>query len=193
MSSEAAHEFAIELDEIEPEPKDWAFPIRREWLVRVLADSELSVVAQGEEVGRFEVRLCRVGGDVLAETHVSAEVAAECARCLEQAPIAVDVRARTLLTREAIPDDLTEDELGPDSPLRESLDGDRVIFDDAVREQILLEAPMKPLCRPDCPGIEIPEHVRGPRLLHPDGSGREVDPRLSSLMNLQRKLAESEE
>jgi len=191
MSPEAVHEFAVELDEVEAQPKDWAFPIRRAWLLSVLSDSELSPSADGE--GRFEVSLCRVGDDVLAEMHVLAEVVAECARCLEDAPLKIDVRSRSLLTREAIPDDLAEDELSPEAPLRESLSGDRIVFDDIVREQILLEAPMKTLCRPDCAGIEVPEHVRGPRLLHPDGSGHEVDPRLSALMNFQQELAEGKE
>ncbi|NOY92196.1 MAG: hypothetical protein GXP55_13450 [Deltaproteobacteria bacterium] len=188
-----AHEFSIELDDVEAAPKDWSFPIRRAWLEGVLAGSELSAPGADTPDGVFDVRLSRVDDDVYAETRVRATVLAECARCLEDALLDVDVRGRTLLTREPIPEELADDEVGPDSALREALEGDKLVFDSSVREQLLLECPMKPLCRPDCPGIEVPEHVRGPQLLHPDGSGQEVDPRLSPLMNIQQKLAEGKE
>lgn len=191
-SAEKPREFSVELDEIEATPKEWVFPIRRVWLAEALAGSELSVADGGQE-GRFTARLSRVGEDVYAETHIEAVVFAQCARCLEDAQLEVDVRGKSLLTREPIPTELTEDELGPDAPLKEALEGDEVVFDGAVREQILLETPMKPLCRPDCEGIAIPEHVRGPDVLHPDGSGQKVDPRLAPLMNIQQKLAEGKE
>lgn len=188
MSSAAAHEFTIELDEVEEQPKEWAFPIPRAWLATALEGSELSAPELDSVDAIFDVRLTRLGDDVFAETRVRASVVAACARCLEDASLEMDIRSRTLLTKDPIPEDLGEDELGPDAPLREALSGDKIIFDSMVREQILLECPMKPLCDPECPGIEIPEHVRGPRVLHADGSGREVDPRLSPLMNLQQKL-----
>jgi DUF177 domain-containing protein len=35
----------------------------------------------------------------------------------------------------------------------DAFDGETVVLDDAVREQILLEVPMNPLCREDCPGL----------------------------------------
>ena len=35
-------------------------------------------------------------------------------------------------------------------------------LDDVVRENLILEVPMKPLCSESCKGIEIPAHVRPP-------------------------------
>jgi uncharacterized metal-binding protein YceD (DUF177 family) len=64
------------------------------------------------------------------------------------------------------PDDAEELDLeGPD---RETFAGDAIVLDGLVRELLLLEVPMQPLCRDDCPGIAVPEHVKGPADLFGD-------------------------
>jgi uncharacterized protein len=54
---------------------------------------------------------------------------------------------------------------------------DLVSLEDLVREELILEIPMKPLCRPDCPGIT------SPHLLFEE-SERPGDPRFAILKNL---------
>jgi uncharacterized metal-binding protein YceD (DUF177 family) len=54
------------------------------------------------------------------------------------------------------------EDLDLDGPDQETFSGETIALDSLVREHLLLEVPMQPLCREDCPGIPIPEHVRGP-------------------------------
>ncbi len=55
-----------------------------------------------------------------------------------------------------------EEELGVDEAENETFSGDKLVLDALAREHVILEVPMQPLCREDCPGIPIPEHIRGP-------------------------------
>ena len=66
----------------------------------------------------------------------------------------------------------------------DTYDGDEVVLDDFLREMILLEAPIFPLCSEECPGIRaIPEvsSNRGNRV------PKAVDPRLRPLLDMQTK------
>ena len=66
----------------------------------------------------------------------------------------------------------------------DTYDGDEVVLDDFIREMILLEAPIFPLCSEECPGIRaIPEvsSNRGNRV------PKAVDPRLRPLLDMQTK------
>jgi uncharacterized metal-binding protein YceD (DUF177 family) len=55
-----------------------------------------------------------------------------------------------------------EEDLGADEAENETFSGDKLVLDSLAREHVILEVPMQPLCREDCPGIPIPEHIRGP-------------------------------
>ena len=57
-------------------------------------------------------------------------------------------------------------------------------MDNIVREFLILEVPMQPLCSEDCAGIDIPAHVKAP-----EDFGA-VDPRLAPLMKLKGALPE---
>jgi len=65
-------------------------------------------------------------------------------------------------------------------------DGETVVLDSFVREAILLEMPIFPLCSESCPGIRpaSPESVEG-------GEAPPIDPRLAPLGALQAKLAKA--
>ena len=67
----------------------------------------------------------------------------------------------------------------------DTYDGDQVVLDDHVRELILLEAPIFPLCSEACPGIRaVPEQRPDPAI-----ESDQIDPRLRPLLNLQKKKA----
>ena len=114
---------------------------------------------------------------------------AECYRCLGDARVEVDTDLTALLSPRGAgvrpqPD---EEELGPEELDREFYSGDRIVLDGIVREHLLVEAPMQPLCAPDCAGIPVPEHVKPPAdVFGPEGEGR-IDPRLLPLMKLAGK------
>jgi len=75
------------------------------------------------------------------------------------APAKVDAKGAPTKTAKADDD---EEELGVDEAENETFSGDKLVLDALAREHVILEVPMQPLCREDCPGIAIPEHIRGP-------------------------------
>src|SRR5438093_1888266 len=99
------------------------------------------------------VKLNRTNRGVLADADLATAVSLECSRCLEEvvAPIrshiteefypTVDLRSGVTIDR---PDG------GTGFMLNEAHELD---LTEPVRQSILLELPMKPLCRPDCGGL----------------------------------------
>ena len=57
-------------------------------------------------------------------------------------------------------------------------DGQTVVLDDLVRDEILLEIPMIPLCSADCPGMQSASLNKSP-------APPSVDPRLEPLRRLK--------
>jgi uncharacterized protein len=155
-----------------------------------------------ERVGKLHIHAQRSGADILVHGSVQTRFVAVCSRCLGDAAIDVDTQIATLMSSSegahAVPgvEPLDEEiELQEDEPDREYFTGEDIILDGIVREHILLECPIKPLCHEDCTGIEVPAHVRGPeRLDGPvDDSGNPIDPRLAPLLKVARKLGQNEE
>jgi len=178
-------EFVLDVQDISEAGKSYDFAVRREWLVSVLADTDVSV-ASGAEPGWLTLRAHRQGEDIVIVGKVSSTLVTECARCTEDALIIADTDVSTLLVRRGPelrpePDEL---ELTPEDLDREFYTGDRIVLDELVRENLLLEVPIKPLCREDCEGIPIPESVAGPVDLRKAASPDGVDPRLAPLLSL---------
>jgi hypothetical protein len=57
------------------------------------------------------------------------------------------------------------------------------VLDDLVREHMVLEVPMQPLCSEQCEGIAVPEHLRPPPDVFREPGA--VDPRLAPLQRLR--------
>jgi len=129
------------------------------------------------------VHLSRTNRGLLVDADITTSLATECSRCLREmtVPIAVEIQ------EEALP--ALDIHTGhPIVPTQEDLDDDVIRLTDhheldlekAVREAIILAAPIAPLDREDCPGLCVVcglpldegEHV------HPD---EEIDPRLEAL------------
>lgn len=170
--------------------KDYSFPLREAWLVEALEGTSVRHDSVSGD-GSLSVRASRQGKDIVVHGRLAAGLIAECARCLADAPLAVDAAVGALLTARSAdlrpePDEL---ELTPEDLEREFFSGDRIELDAMVREQLLLEVPIKPLCDEGCPGIEVPASVAGPANL----SEGVVDPRLAPLMKLAGKLEPAEE
>lgn len=142
--------------------------------------------------GVLAIHAQKSGTDYLVRGHVTATVIAECYRCLEDvtctvtaeltalyvpAPAAktqskADAKAQPKVDAKASPKidakakaakvDEDEEDVGVDEAENETFSGDKLVLDSLAREHVILEVPMQPLCREDCPGIPIPEHIRGP-------------------------------
>jgi uncharacterized protein len=159
-------EFEIQVTELDAGGKDYVFPIRSAWLAEQL--SALGAAGEGLSApasdGQLSVFADKTGPDVILRGRVQGVVVAPCSRCLKPAPITVDSELALLMTargRGHRPEPGEED-LSPEEVEREFFTGDTIVLDDVVREHLLVEVPMQPLCSESCPGIHVPESVRGP-------------------------------
>ena len=184
-------EFVLQVQDIDEQGKDYSFEVKPAWLDTALSDTPLRRdPAAGS--GWVHVHAQRNGSEILVTGHVEATLIAECSRCLGDTPLDVHTAMTALLT----PGEVGEDE-GLPEPVElstEDLDrtrfsGHEVVLDDLVREHLLLECPMQPLCSESCTGIPIPERVRGKA----EDFGGEVDPRLAPLKQLRDKLSDDKE
>src|SRR5579859_7349038 len=108
-------------------------------------------VPEGAELV-LDVQLEDVSEGVLVTAEVTAPLAGECARCLDEFTSSTQVRFQELYvapsagTAGADPADGTSD----DGYL---LDGDRLDLEPALRDALVLDLPLSPLCDADCQGL----------------------------------------
>ena len=132
---------------------------------------------------RGKVLLTRLRENVLLQGSLDAVATLECGRCLEpyQQPLHMDAElvfqpSVAILTGEPLPP--------PEDDSVYMIDGHHVVdLEEAVREQVLLSLPLRPLCRPDCAGL-CP--ICGQNLNNGPCSGhdQELDERLAVLASL---------
>lgn len=110
----------------------------------------------GDEIeGSIEgtAKMIRITRGVLVQCELSAEVKLICSRCLNVFSCPISFTAE----EEFFPiSDVSGDlALSSSEQLEEFTIDDRNIIDlgELIRQYVLLNLPMKPLCRPDCPGI----------------------------------------
>ena len=173
-----AHEFSVPARDLDAAGKHVRFPIREPWLRRILEGTE---VRPGGSDGELDLRLSKSGNDVIVRGTLTAELSVECARCLQPARVVV----REPLSAMVVPaGDLTTgpaaeaDELTPEEADVISYDGETVVLDHFVRDELLLGIPMIPLCSEGCPGIR-PQ-------TSPESASPGIDPRLRPLLRLKR-------
>ncbi len=180
--------FVLQIQDLDESGKDWSFAIGTEWLASALSGTELS---PGDEAGRLLVHAQRNGTDVLVQGHIDVQLAASCARCLAEVPLNVDLAVTALFSPEHMrPQGSDEVDVQLDEVNRDYYSGAEVVLDPMVREYLLLEAPMKPLCSEDCEGIAVPEHLRPPEEVFGD---KAPDARFAPLLKLKEQLTKNEE
>jgi uncharacterized protein len=103
---------------------------------------ELVSVPEGADL-ELEVQLERVTDGVLVMGTARAPLVGECARCLEMFASSTEVRFTELFTHEA----------GDEEADGYVLDGDLLDLEPALRDALVLELPLAPLCAEDCPGL----------------------------------------
>jgi uncharacterized protein len=100
-----------------------------------------------------QVKLTRTNRGILADARLRTELQQECSRCIEDVVAPVSVRFLeefypTVDLRTGLPAKAPEG--GSGFMMTEAHEVD---LTEAVRQSVLLEMPMKPLCRPDCAGL----------------------------------------
>jgi uncharacterized protein len=181
----SAHEFTIPVTDLDAGGKDFRFPVRSRWIRGALEGHEASA---SERDGTLEVRASKSGHDVVVHGKLDAELKVPCARCLEPFPLAVHsdvsvlyVPAGTLRAETGGDKEVSLDETDADAL---PFDGETVVLDDLVRDELVLEVPMIPLCSEACPGISPPPGTRdegGP------SETKDIDPRLAPLLRFKDK------
>ncbi len=171
-------EFSISVHDLDASGRSFRLPVRAVWIRGALEATE---IGPGLADGELDLRLSKSGADVVVRGTLRAELTVPCARCLEPARICVqeELSALAVATGKARGEKADEDdELDPESADTIAFDGDSLVLDDLVRDELLLGIPMIPLCSEACPGI---------RPQAPEGTPRSaVDPRMRPLMSLKK-------
>jgi uncharacterized protein len=155
------------------------------WLSQVLV-GDLPSAFRPTEASRMSGRIRRMGDDVLVDMSGSLSLSAECASCLKGIALSVPVDfsvtlspARGAEKAPAEDQELTREELG-----HMTYEGDMVVLDALLREQIILALPMFPRCSESCAGLCV---KCGADLNTVDcGCERtEIDPRFAALKQVK--------
>jgi uncharacterized protein len=179
------HEFTIKTSEIDAGGKDYRFVIRAPWLRGVLEGHEATATSKD---GLVQVRASKSGPDTVVHGSLDASLKVPCARCLE--PVDIDVHSDLAViyvpgSKMKDAEDNGKIEYTLEDAEADTLpyDGETVVLDDLVRDEVLLGVPMIPLCSDDCPGMSpAPEtDAKTP------SEKKEIDPRLAPLLAFRDK------
>jgi DUF177 domain-containing protein len=175
-------EFVVPAHDLDAAGKPYRFSVRAPWIRGALEDT--GVQPAGSD-GELDVRLSKSGADVVLRGVLTVELSVPCARCLQPAPVRVREPLSALFVTALSPGEGSNeegaDELTLDDADVNAYDGETVVLDGLVRDELLLSIPMIPLCSENCPGIS-PETPSEPAA----SSG--IDPRLRPLLRLKKNL-----
>lgn len=124
---------------------------------------------------QLDIRLEAVTEGVYVSGTAEATLEGECSRCLD--PMADEVTAE-IGELFAYPDSVT-DETTDEDELPRVVD-ELVDVEQTVRDALLVDLPLAPLCRPDCPGL-CSECGEKWAALAPDHGHESIDPRWAAL------------
>ena len=172
----SAHEYSIPVSELDAGGKEFRFPVSASWVRGALEGHEATTAGSD---GTLAVRASKSGHDVVVHGSLDAELTVPCARCLEPANLKVHSNISVLYvptSRLAGGDAGNERELTDEEADTLPFDGETVVLDDLVRDELVLEIPMIPLCSEACPGMSpAPEVERA--------GEKPIDPRLAPLLD----------
>lgn len=176
------HEFFLSAGDLDAGGRSYLFPVRATWVRAALEDHEATA---GDLEGRLEVRASKSGSDVVVHGTLQAVLSVPCARCLQPVAIEIDEPVSLLVVTETpsshkkAASDEGEVLAGEADTL--AYDGETVVLDDFVRDELILQTPNFPLCSEDCPGMSafLPpsDQTSAPE--------RPIDPRLLPLLRLK--------
>ena len=144
------------------------------------------------DIAHVFIKITKLGKLIFAEGSIKISATLTCDRCLKDFSYPLDLTFSEEYTPAGVSDEekeyeLTEKELNLDFFSDEEID-----IDQLITEQIILAVPMKHLCSPECPGM-CP--VCGKDLNNGacNCKTNKVDPRLSPLERLKKKMEERKE
>jgi uncharacterized protein len=121
-----------------------------EWFVHWRAEDPSLEFADARITGR--VRLEKHGRDILVRGHLAGHLELACSRCLETfaAPVAADFDLLLVPGPQALS---PEEELSRADLDLDYYTGEVVDLESLLKEQIILQVPLKPLCDENCKGL----------------------------------------
>jgi uncharacterized protein len=139
---------------------------------------EMVGVAEGDPL-ELRLRMESVSEGVLVSGTVSGRLTGDCGRCLRPIDAGLVVTIQELYAYEHSATDETtdEDEVG-------RLQDDLIDLEPALRDAVVLELPVNPLCREDCPGL-CPDCGVPLDELPAGHSHQLLDPRWAALSQMQ--------
>jgi uncharacterized protein len=180
------HEFSVPVRELDAAGKALRFVVRAAWLRGALEGTD---IAPAGPDGDLDLRVSRSGHDIVVHGTLSAELLVPCARCLEPARIDVLEALSVVAVRDAARRDGAGGE--QDAPADQldliAYDGETVVLDELIRDELVLAVPMIPLCSEACPGIR-PQPSEQPAGGPSEPPG--IDPRLRPLLRLKKTPTE---
>lgn len=178
-----SHEFSLSARDLDAGGKSLRLPVRAAWVRGALEGQEATTA--GAE-GMLSLRASKSGNDVVVHGELKAELTVPCARCMTPSPVTVDKTVSALF----VPTSALKGSKGMDDEYEFGegeadvlpFDGETVVLDDLIRDELILEVPMIPLCSEDCAGMSPGPAGVG----SPTETGRAaVDPRLAPLLRLK--------
>ena len=166
--------FLVSASELDAGGKEYTREIPHAWLKTAFDESDAT--PKGD--GALDLRLSKSGTDVVVHGEANADVELPCARCLEPVKVTLAAEISVLMVPAAKIKHEREHEMASSEADVLPYDGENVVLDDLVRDDLLLEIPMIPLCKEDCPGIAS---------AHAKEEAKPVDPRLAPLLRLKRE------
>jgi uncharacterized protein len=100
----------------------------------------------------FTGRATRSGEDVYVEGTLAGSVEAQCSRCLENFALPLDVSLDVMFVPEQESEDAEEDMFESETH-RAYYSGESIDLLEQLRDIILVNLPIKPICRSDCKGL----------------------------------------
>jgi uncharacterized protein len=126
----------------------------------------------------IDFKLTNAGSKILVDGKILADVQQICSRCLEKFVERLDVMVHEQFLPPGSPE-LEEEIMDWKSLTLFPIENDRIDVSEVIRQNIIAAIPIKPLCRPDCPGIIIEDEE--------EKDERPVDPRFEALEAIKRK------
>ena len=101
----------------------------------------------------YELAVAKFDDTVTIEGPVTARMSLSCSRCLEDFDLDLSLRMAIKLTEKSKSPDAAEMELHNEDLDVYYYEGDEIDLDPYVYEEVMLNVPMRPLCREECKGI----------------------------------------
>jgi uncharacterized protein len=179
--------------------RDVQFEITAAWMRGALEGCEMQPAGPD---GTLEAHFSKNGNEVLVQGQVDVQLAIPCARCLGRVDLRPHIELSLLLTesvasaaaaasgkrggrraraKETSEANDAEDGFASEEADLDTYEGEEVVLDRFVREAILLESPIFPLCSEACEGIRPASDTESP------SSEAPTDPRLLPLLELAKR------